>query len=271
MPPRPVSPPNHPPQDASLFEKILWILMNPDSWIPLLEQYWPILVIILVFSLITIYLLQWLSEYYLLKKVYLKGDKDRRMPRYIGRQLIFLKKSTPIIGRFAPNTDDVKGILVVRDTESKFMFWKGRTIKILIPQHVKYREKPKRTTIFKPDIKYDYSKYHAYIPTDERFQAVSESEQTFYELIKEKIGETDTKVQKAINCNPEIVKDQKKSGSIPLSAEQAQEHSDRGKIIEDISIESNEETDYQSDSSVETDETLSREERKQMVMEKLGG
>lgn len=268
--PRPVQPPHSPPPDSSFIEKILWILMNPDSWLPLLEQYWITILMIVLFIVILIYILQWLSEYYILKKVYLKGDKDKRMPRYIGRQILFLKKSTPLLGRFAPKTDEIKGILIVKDAESKLQFWKGRTLKIFIPKHVKFKEKSNRTTIFKPDIKYDYSKFHAYIPTSETFEAISESEQTFYELIKEKIDETDSKVQKAINCNPEIVKDQKKSGSIPLSAEQSQKPTNRGKIMEEISIEDNEDMDYQSD-SVRTDDSLSLEERKQRVMERMGG
>ncbi len=268
MPPRPVNQPYHPPEGAGLFEKIWWILSHPASWMPLLKEYWLALAIIAVFTTIMIYLAQWVSKYYVLKKVYLKGEKDKRMPRYIGRQILFIKKDTPLLGRFAPDVEGIKGVMLVRDPASRIKFWGGRNLRIYVPDYVKYRSKADRTVLYKSDIKYDYNKFHAYIPTSETFEAVKESEQTFYNLIKEKIDETDTKVQKAINCNPEIVKDQKKSGSIPLSAEQDTKPSKRGKIMEGIDIEESEEESATPEPT--TDRSMSKQERVEAVKERLG-
>ncbi len=218
--------PHHPPPDSSIFEIILWLLTNPGSWWPLIQIYVVEIIVVVVVAIIIGYVFKELSKFYILKEVYCVDPKDQRNHKKIGRQLLYVTKKTPFFNQKLPDDKPVKAMLFVRDN----LF--GKTQKIYIPKDVKVSNThPKKTAIMRANIKHDYNRYKGLIPTNETFEAISPSSNVFKEQMDDKIVEADSQVSKSINCNPDVAKHQRTSGSIPLSASSMERKPRKSKIM----------------------------------------
>lgn len=246
MMPLQVRSPHTPPPGSSILESILWILTHPQSWWPLMQLYAvEIIIAALIISVLAI-IVNEATKYYLLKEVYCVDPNDRRNRKKIGRQILYVTKTTPFFNQKLPKNKPVKGIMYVRD--SPF----NNTMKIYIPKDVKVHENhPKRTTVMRANIKHDYQLYKGLIPTNETFEAISPSADVFKGQMEDKIEEADNQVSKSINCNPDVAKHQRTSGSIPLSASNTKRSRNGSRIVESMSSFTSKRTN---DESEEEDE-----------------
>lgn len=223
--------PHHPPRDASILESILWILTNPGSWWPLIQMYAVEIIIFTIIISIVYYILTKLTKYYILKEVYTVDPKDLRNSQKIGRQIFYGERGTknPFLRNKFPDDERAKAIIIVKDG------WKSPAKKIVIPKNVKVLSShPKKTAIMRANLKFDYNRFKALIPTNETFEAISPSPAVYQTEIDNKIVETDTHVSKSINCNPDVAKYQRTSGSIPLSVTNKRTREKQSKLIGDM-------------------------------------
>lgn len=219
-----------PPKDSTIIDKIIWLLSNPQNWLDLLMENIIEILAFIVAILLLYSLIDWVLKYTLCPKVKLISKEEGRTPNYLGRKLFYIKNKG-LFKKYKPKEKNIKGKMIIKEPGFSLQF---NTVKI--PENIKVKRESSVILIEARNIKYDYQNYKSFIPTNQDFKAISPTETIYTNNISEKITTTNKEVRKATNCNPDVTKYQRMSGSIPLTAAMSDETLENEDKLADLGI-----------------------------------